>query len=217
MTLPAGPLSAASAASSALLIPSADELRHALQPLPRQGEIREPGVDPAGLRPAAVLFPIVRHDAGPSVLLTQRTPHLSAHAGQISFPGGQVEPEDPTLLDTALRETEEEIGLPRSAVEVLGYLPEYFTVTGFRITPVVGLLTPPFDLVPDAREVDEVFEVPLAFLLDPANRQRHAREWQGRQRYYYALPYGERYIWGATAGMIVALADALAALRGEGR
>ncbi|QEL65557.1 hypothetical protein OTERR_20810 [Oryzomicrobium terrae] len=197
-------------AAPVLIPPVLADLRHALQSEPYQSEIREPGVEPSGLRAAAVLFPIVRHEGTPSVLLTQRTSHLSAHPGQISFPGGQVEPEDPSPLATALRETEEEIGLPRSAVEVLGYLPEYFTTTGFRITPVVGLLTPPFALAPDAREVAEVFEVPLAFLLDPANRQRHAREWQGRLRHYYALPYGERYIWGATAGMIVALADALA-------
>ena len=120
------------------------------------------------LTPAAVLFPIVLRDNGQTVLLTQRTAHLKDHAGQISFPGGRVEAEDESPIHTALRETEEEIGLARKHVEVLGFLPEYRTGTGFRVTPVVALVTPPFELALDPFEVAEAFEVPLAFLLDPA-------------------------------------------------
>lgn len=120
-----------------------------------------------------------------------------------------MEAADRSPVHTALRETEEEIGMSPDLVEVLGYLPEYRTSTGFRVTPVVGLVRPPFTLRPDPFEVAEVFEVPLAFLLDPANRQRHSREWRGRLRHYFAMPYGDYFIWGATAGMIVSLADRL--------
>src|SRR6266850_3073361 len=130
------------------------------------------GGEPAGIIPAAVLVPIVAHPEGLTVLFTQRTVHLKAHSGQVSFPGGRAEPGDPSIEFTALREAEEEIGLPARRVEVLARLPEYFTRTGFRVTPVVGLIQPPLELVPDAREVDEVFEVPLDFILDPANHQR---------------------------------------------
>lgn len=164
-----------------------------------------PEEDAGDLTPAAVLFPIVLRDPAPTVLLTQRTAHLRDHAGQISFPGGRLEADDPSPLAAALRETEEEIGLDRGHVEVAGYLPEYFTSTGYRVTPVVGFVRPPFDLTPDPFEVAEVFEVPLAFLLDPANHQEHEIHWRGRLRRYTAMPYGERFIWGATAGMIQAL------------
>lgn len=160
---------------------------------------------PAQRTPAAVLVPIVCRAEGMTVLLTQRTEHLDDHAGQISFPGGRSEPEDSGPEATALRETEEEIGLPRARVEILGLLPEYHTVTGFCVTPVVGLVEPPFSLMPDEFEVAEVFEVPLAFLLDPANHQRHNYEYEGRTRQYYAMPYQGRYIWGATAAMLVNL------------
>ena len=153
--------------------------------------------------PAAVLVPIVDRRAGLSVIFTQRTPHLKAHSGQVSFPGGRAEPNDPTPEFTALREAQEEIGLPMERVEVLARMPEYMTRTGFRVTPVVGLLTPPFDLVPDPREVAEVFEVPLAFLLDPRNHRYESAFYKGRMRHYWAMPYGERFIWGATAGMLV--------------
>jgi len=156
------------------------------------------------LRPAAVLVPVVhRPGEGLSVLFTRRTAHLNDHAGQISFPGGRSEPEDGTPAATALRETEEEIGLARTHVEVLGSLSEYTTVTAYRVTPVVGLVSAPFVIQPDSFEVAEVFEVPLEFLLDPANHQRNTVLQQGWQREYYAVPYRDYYIWGATAGMLM--------------
>ena len=169
----------------------------------------EDGADNLTLTPAAVLFPIVVRDAGHTVMLTQRTAHLRDHAGQISFPGGRVEADDLSPTHTALRETEEEVGLSRERVEVLGFLPEYRTGTGFRVTPVVGLVHPPFDLQPDPFEVAEVFEVPLAFLLDPANHQRHEMHYRGALRQYFAIPYGDYFIWGATAGMIRSLSQRL--------
>jgi 8-oxo-dGTP pyrophosphatase MutT (NUDIX family) len=154
---------------------------------------------------AAVLVPIVDHASGLTVIFTKRTSHLKAHSGQVSFPGGRAEPEDPTPEFTALREAHEEIGLAGERVEVLARLPEYHTRTGFRVTPVVGLVTPPLALVPDPREVEEVFEVPLAFLLDPGNHRRETRELQGRTVGYYAMRYGVHTIWGATAGMVMNL------------
>lgn len=163
------------------------------------------------LIPAAVLFPIVLHPV-PTVLLTQRTAHLRDHPGQISFPGGRVEPDDPSPIHTALREAQEEIGLPAEQVEVVGYLPEYRTGTGFRVIPVVAFVRPPVVVVPDPFEVADVFEVPLTFLLDPLNHQRQSMHYRGRQREFYAMPYGERFIWGATAGMIRSLYERLQAL-----
>lgn len=165
----------------------------------------EDGIPAGQLRPAAVLVPIVLRDNEPTLLLTRRTDHLHHHPGQVSFPGGRVEAQDSSPIDTALRETEEEIGLARGKVELLGKLPQYRTGTGFDVTPVVGLVTPPFELQLDAFEVAEAFEVPLSFLLDEANHQRHRVEIRGRLREYYAMPYGAYFIWGATAGMIVSL------------
>jgi 8-oxo-dGTP pyrophosphatase MutT (NUDIX family) len=162
------------------------------------------------LTAAAVLVPIVDHPSAPSVIFTKRTSHLKAHSGQVSFPGGRAEPEDPTPEFTALREAHEEIGLSMERVEVLARLPDYLTRTGFRVTPVVGLLTPPVALTPDPREVEDVFEVPLAFLLDPANHQLESREIQGRTVGYYVMRYEQRVIWGATAGMLVNLYRQLA-------
>ncbi len=173
------------------------------------GDIHEPGVG-TGLRDAAVLVPLVVRDAELHVLLTQRTDHLHHHPGQISFPGGRVEAADASDVETALRETEEEIGLARHHVEIIGRLPRYHTVTGFAISPVVGLVSPPFELALDDFEVAEVFEVPLTFLLDPGNRERHAIEYAGVVREYFAMPWQGRFIWGATAGMLVSLADLLA-------
>lgn len=185
-------------------------LRQSLLAQPPDGEaVIEDGATQAVLTPAAVLFPIVRRAGGETVLLTQRTAHLRDHAGQVSFPGGRVEADDASPLATALRETEEEIGLARSHVELLGYLPEYRTGTGFRVVPVVGLVTPPFELKPDPFEVAEVFEVPLAFLLDESNHQRHSVHLRGALRHYYAMPYGDYFIWGATAGMIRSLTERL--------
>jgi 8-oxo-dGTP pyrophosphatase MutT (NUDIX family) len=154
---------------------------------------------------AAVLIPVVDHPGRLTVLFTQRTAHLKSHAGQVSFPGGRVEPGDASAEFTALREAGEEIGLAAERVEILGRLPDYRTRTGFRVTPVIGLVTPPLELKPDAREVAEVFEVPLAFLLDPQNRQRRTREFQGTTVGYYVFEYEDRVIWGATAGMLVNL------------
>jgi 8-oxo-dGTP pyrophosphatase MutT (NUDIX family) len=149
------------------------------------------------------------HDLNPGFALTQRTAHLTDHAGQISFPGGRTEPEDKDPIATALRETQEEVGLPPELVRVLGRLDNYMTSTGYEVAPIVGLIQPPFPVKPDPHEVAEVFEVPLAFLVDPRNHQRHSREWQGRKRHFYVMPYQDRYIWGATAGMLVNLANLL--------
>jgi 8-oxo-dGTP pyrophosphatase MutT (NUDIX family) len=163
------------------------------------------GREAAAVTAAAVLVPIVQHPSGLTVIFTKRTAHLKAHSGQVSFPGGRAEPEDPTPEFTALREAEEEIGLPMDRVEVLARLPEYLTRTGFRVTPVVGLLSPPLLLKPDPREVDYVFEVPLAFLLDPKNHRHRTRVVEGQSVGYYVMQFGEREIWGATAGMLVNL------------
>ena len=161
--------------------------------------------------PAAVLVPMVNHPDGLTLMFTQRTAHLNDHAGQISFPGGRTDADDADAIATALRETEEEIGLHRRHVQVIGRLPDYDILTGFRVTPIVGWVEPPFDLKPDPFEVADVFEVPLEFLLDPGNHQRHRDEVKGRIRHYYSMPYAGRNIWGATAGMVFTLYQALAA------
>ena len=166
---------------------------------------------PTAFRPAAVLVPIIRRDAGLTVLLTQRTDDMPSHAGQIAFPGGRPQASDVDSVDTALREAEEEVGLTRQFVEVIGQVDHYRTGTGYEITPVVGLVTPGFTTRADPREVADVFEVPLAFFLDESNHRIDSRVWQGRERRYYAMPYGERYIWGATAGMLKNLQYVLSA------
>ena len=160
---------------------------------------------PEEIRPAAVLVPLVRRENGLTLLLTRRTAHLHDHAGQISFPGGRSEPGDASAAATALRESEEEIGLSPERVEILGELHPYVTVTAYHVTPVVGLVEPPFDLRLDDFEVAEVFEVPLEFLLNPSNHQRNSVLNEGRLRQYYAFPYRHYYIWGATAGMLMNL------------
>jgi 8-oxo-dGTP pyrophosphatase MutT (NUDIX family) len=157
---------------------------------------------------ASVLLPIVFH-AEPTLLFTRRTATLARHSGQVSFPGGRSEPHDVSPLQTALRETFEETGIAPGHVSVAGYLDRYLTGTGFDIQPVVGLLDPGFALAPDPREVDEVFEVPLTFLLDPGNRRRESRAIAGRQRRFYAFTYNGHEIWGATAAIIVNLAERL--------
>src|SRR5690606_3246418 len=154
------------------------------------------------LTAAAVLVPVVLRPEGPTVLFTLRAAHLNDHAGQISFPGGRVETEDSSPVDTALRDTEEEVGLARRHVEVLGRLPEYHTGTGFRVTPVVGLIAPPFDVMPEPLEVAEVFEVPMTFLMNARHHQRRTAEFQTGRRTFYVMPYERFFIWGATAGML---------------
>ena len=158
------------------------------------------------IRPAAVLVGIVDH-AEPTVLLTQRAQHLPDHPGQISFPGGKIDKGDESPLHSALREAEEEIGLDRTHVEPLGFLDLYMTTLGYRIVPLIARIKPGFALKLNTREVDSAFEVPLAFLMDQANVARHSRDWQGMTRHYYAITFGERYIWGVTAGILRNLYD----------
>lgn len=162
------------------------------------------------LKPAAVLVPLVDRAEGMTVLLTKRTDHLHDHAGQISFPGGRIDMGDADAVAAALRETEEETGLTRDFIDLVGQLDTYITRTGFEVTPLVGLVAPGFSLQPDTFEVAEIFEVPLAFFLDPANRRIESRVWQQRQRHFYVYPYRHYYIWGATAGMLNNLAELLA-------
>lgn len=159
----------------------------------------------ARVKLAAVLVPLVHRGQEINVLLTQRTAHLNDHASQISFPGGSVEDSDRDRVETALREAEEEIGLSRQCVEIIGNLPDYEIRSGFRVSPVVGWIEPPFELRLDPFEVAEAFEVPLAHFLDPANHQRRRYRFFGRDRHYMAMPYRGRYIWGATAGMLYTL------------
>jgi 8-oxo-dGTP pyrophosphatase MutT (NUDIX family) len=153
------------------------------------------------IRPAAVLIPVIDRPQ-PTVLLTQRSTHLNEHAGQISFPGGKIDTTDASPLDAALREAEEEIGLAREFVDPIGYLDLYGTSFGFRILPTLARVRPGFKLRISPSEVDDAFEVPLAFLMDPANHQLHSKQFRGVERFYYAMPYGEHYIWGATAGIL---------------
>lgn len=205
--------------------PTVERLRAHLQPVPAfdaipreaarasKGDFQlNAGFTPARtapLKPAAVLVPLVAYDGGERVILTKRTAHLSNHAGQISFPGGRVDAEDPDVIATALRETEEEIGLDRAHISVLGALDAYVTGTGFAVVPVVGLVRPGFALRLAQHEVAEVFEVPFDFLMDSRNHQRHKGVFNGIERQWWAMPYHDHYIWGATAGMLRNLHDLL--------
>lgn len=176
-------------------------------------EVRPPEAS-TRLRPAGVLVALIERPGGPWIVLTQRAAHLSAHAGQISLPGGQMEPDDVNPVATALRESDEEIGLAPDRVDVVGSLRAYDTVTGFRIYPAVGWINePPPAWRADPAEVAEIFEVPLEFVLDPANYRRDSYLRDGVRRYFYVLPWANRYIWGATAGMLVNFARTLAAKR----
>ena len=157
------------------------------------------------LKPAAVLVPLVMRGDGLQVILTRRSTHLPTHAGQIAFPGGRCEDSDADVGATALREAHEEIGLDPAYVTLVGVSDAYETVTGFAVTPVVAIVDPAATFTPDPREVDEIFEVPLAFLMDTANHEPHAREYNGVARRFYAMPYGDYYVWGATAGIVRAL------------
>jgi 8-oxo-dGTP pyrophosphatase MutT (NUDIX family) len=177
------------------------------EPEPREVLWRD-DIDP---RVAAVLIPLVVRESDITVLLTQRADHLSDHAGQVSFPGGRHEPADADTIATALREAQEEVSLDPQRVEVLGALPDYLTSTGFRVTPVVGLVHPPFTVHADTLEVADIFEVPLAFLMNPANHQVRVLRWEQGERRFFAMPYpradrsgtgGHYFIWGATAGML---------------
>lgn len=162
------------------------------------------------LRSAAVLVPIISKGGEWQVVLTKRSSALKHHPGQIAFPGGKQDDSDQSLDETALREAFEEIGLPREKVDILGRLPTHETVTGFTVTPVVGRITSEFEVTPEPSEVAEVFHVPLAFLTDTKNFQIHHRRWRGKKRYYYTVPFGPYYIWGATARMLRMFADTLA-------
>jgi 8-oxo-dGTP pyrophosphatase MutT (NUDIX family) len=162
-----------------------------------------------GLRDAAVLIPVVDREPEATVLLTQRTEKLRSHSGQVAFPGGRIDPTDASSEDAALRETSEEIGLPPAAIEVIGRMPDYVTGSGYRIAPVLGIVTPPFELVLNEHEVAAVFEVPLGFLMTGENHNRESRLWQERERFYYTMPYQGRFIWGVTAGIIRTLYERL--------
>lgn len=154
------------------------------------------------LRDAAVMIAVVDHGPEASVILTQRTANLRNHASQIAFPGGRIDAADPTPEFAALRETQEEIGLPPDEIEVVGRMPDYVSGSGYRIAPVLGVVRPGFDLSINPHEVDDAFEVPLGFLMDPANHRRDSRVWNERERFFYAMPFEDRHIWGVTAGII---------------
>jgi 8-oxo-dGTP pyrophosphatase MutT (NUDIX family) len=166
------------------------------------------GADEAGVTPAAVLVPVVDRPA-PTVILTLRPDTMRKHAGQVSFPGGRLDPGDKDAVAAALREAEEEIALPRQAVELVGTADRYRTITGFEVTPVVGVVPPDLPLVPHPQEVAAIFEAPLDFLLDPARHTIRSARWQGLERHYYEILWGERRIWGATAAMLVNLSRRL--------
>lgn len=188
-----------------------ERLRTAPAPGIRRGDQDlNPDMEPKRpLTRAAVLVPLIDRQAGLTVLLTKRTDHLHDHAGQISFPGGRIDAADADAVAAALREAEEEVGLPRERVEIVGRLDTYITRTGFEVTPVIGFVEPPVAFALDPFEVAEVFEVPLSFIAAPGSAQRHSREFQGRTRHFYVFPWQEYSIWGATAGMLVNLADIL--------
>lgn len=187
------------------LTPTADWLRSRFAAGTDAGQNLDIGNVMENSTHASVLIPLVLRPTGITVLLTQRTAHLNDHAGQVSFPGGRHDVSDPTPVATALREAKEEVGLDLAQVEVIGVMPEFWTSSRFRITPVVGLVTPPLNLKLDDFEVADVFEPPLVFLLDQANWRRDSLDREGERREYWAMPWQGRYIWGVTAGMIVNL------------
>ncbi|WP_233350664.1 CoA pyrophosphatase [Maricaulis maris] len=161
------------------------------------------------IRTAAVVAPLILHDGPPRLLLTERASHLPRHAGQVAFPGGRIDDNGETAAQAAVRELEEEVGISPAHVELIGRFDAYATVTGYHVTPFVGVIKPGYVVRPDPGEVADVFETPFDFLMDPANHQRQSREWQGHVRHFYAMPWQGRYIWGATAGMLKSLHDRL--------
>ena len=176
---------------------------HALNPDSRASIVRD------GLRPAAVLVPVIDRPGGATMLLTKRTEKLKSHPGQIAFPGGRVDSGDASIESAAKREAEEEVGLKSEYIEVVGTLADYYSGSGFRITPVLAVVQPSFTLAINPDEVDEAFEVPLGFLMDAANHHTDSRIWDNIERYFYTMPYGDRHIWGVTAGIIRAVHDRL--------
>ena len=161
------------------------------------------------LRDAAVLVPLVDYGEDTKIILTRRTDDMPSHPGQVAFPGGAIDPGDGTAEVAAMREAEEEIGLPRSFVEPVGRLPQYLAPTGFRITPVLAVVRRDYPMEINRNEVEDAFEVPFSFLMDPANHKRESRIWEGKERHFYTMPYGERYIWGVTAGILRTLYERL--------
>ncbi len=198
---------------------SADDFRRraAREQAPHEFELGDHTLNPAlkdlilgrKLRDAAVLVPVVDRPEGATLLLTKRTDTMRNHSGQIAFPGGRIDPDDGSPEDAALRETDEEIGLNRGYIDLVGRMPDYVTGSGYRIAPVLATVKPGFSLTINPAEVDDAFEVPLGFLMDPANHRRESRMWQDHERFFYTMPYGERYIWGITAGMIHMLYERL--------
>jgi 8-oxo-dGTP pyrophosphatase MutT (NUDIX family) len=191
------------AARQSAFEPGTDYGDHWLNP-----DLRDMIVRP-NLRDAAVLIPVVDHRGDANVLLTKRTEKMRSHSGQIAFPGGAIDPTDASPEDAAVRETLEEIGLGAADIEVVGRMPDYVTGSGYRIVPVFGIVRPDYLLTINRDEVDDAFEVPLSFLMDPANHRRESRVWQDKERFYYTMPFGERYIWGVTAGIIRTLYERL--------
>jgi 8-oxo-dGTP pyrophosphatase MutT (NUDIX family) len=183
--------------------PDSDYGDHRLNP-----DLRHLIVRP-GLRDAAVLIPVVDHGDEANVLLTKRTQKMRSHSGQVAFPGGAIDPTDASPEDAALRETTEEIGLGAADIEIIGRMPDYVSGSGYRIAPVLGIVRPDYLLTINEDEVDDAFEVPLSFLMDPANHRHESRLWQEKERFYYTMPYGERFIWGVTAGIIRTLYERL--------
>lgn len=161
------------------------------------------------LRDAAVLVPVVDYGDRSQMILTQRTANMRTHSGQVAFPGGAVDPGDHSIEAAAMREAQEEIGLDPTFVEPIGRLPQYLTTTGFRITPVLAIVSRDYTMTINPQEVEDAFEVPFAFLMDPANHKRESRVWQGKERHFYTMPYGKRYIWGVTAGILRTLYERL--------
>ncbi len=176
---------------------------HRLNPASRKDIVRD------GLRPAAVLVPVVDRPEGATMLLTKRTEKLKSHPGQIAFPGGRVDPGDVSVEAAAMREADEEIGLKPDFIEIVGRLSDYYSGSGFRITPVLAVVRPGFTLTINPDEVDDTFEVPLRFLMDAANHHTDSRIWNNIERYFYTMPYDGRHIWGVTAGIIRAVHDRL--------